>query len=156
MIYPHQGDASDAIFSYFLTDFSKVLDSLKMGNIFLNWGSYAHLHLQPVLPNLTTYLNLIFLMFLTSNSELIPSLWLSWLVLGVFVSSIYIIKIPSPIIPSKKYCRRPRPNWKWSKRWRCRKFHYWLVRCCRRQTRHHDPRLDGSFSPSPQCTTHRN
>ena len=39
----HQGDATDETFSSLLTDFSKVLDNLKMGNIILNWGYYAHL-----------------------------------------------------------------------------------------------------------------
>ena len=74
-----------------------------MVHIILNWGYYAHLHLWPVLYYQTAYIPFIFLMFLTILSELILSLWLSWLLLGVFGSSFYFISNPSPII-SKCFC----------------------------------------------------
>ena len=123
-----------------------------MGNSLLNWVSYAHLHLQPVISNKTTYINFIFLMFLTSNSELISSLCLSFLLLGVFGSSIYFISNSSLIILKRR--RHPRPNWKRLKIWRRRKFHYWIVCRCRRRPRHSRHRLDGSFFPLPHCTKH--
>ena len=126
-----------------------------MGHILLNWGSYDHLHLKQVLSNLTTYLYLTLLMFLTTNSELIPSLWLSWLLMGLSGSYIYVITSPSPIISRKKSRRHPPPNWKRSNIWHHRKLHYWLVRHCRRQPRHRTPCLDGYFFPSPHCTKHR-
>ena len=119
-----------------------------MGHSLLNWGSYYHLHLQPVLSDQTTYITLFFLVFLTSTSELILSLWLSWLFLGVFGSSIYFISNPSPIIVER--CCRFCPNWKRSKRLcRC-KLHYWLVHHCRRQPRHRPHSLYGSFFSLPQ------
>ena len=84
-----------------------------MGHILLNWGSYAHLNLQPVLYDQTTFILLIFFMFLTSISEMILSLWLSWLLFGVFGSSIYFISNQCPII--SKHCCCSRPNCKRSK-----------------------------------------
>ena len=92
-------------------------------------------------------------MFLTSNYELITSLWLSWLLLGVFGSSIYFIPNPSPII--SKLFRRPHPNWKLSKRWLHCQFHYCFACHCRLQPRHCPPHLDCSFFPSPHCNKHR-
>ena len=120
-----------------------------MGHILLNWCYYSHLQLQLVTSNLTTYLTLTlsFLMFLKSSYEMIPSLWLSWLLLRVFGSSIYFITIPSKRISCKKCCHLPHPNWKRSKRWHHRKLHYWLICCCRRQPIHHTHLLDISFLP---------
>ena len=124
-----------------------------MGHSLLKWSSYDYLHLQPVLSDQTTYITIIFLIFLTSNSDLIPYLWLSWLLMGAFGSYIYFISNPSPII--LKHRHRPRPNWKRSKRWRRHKLNYWIVRRCRRRPRHRPPCLDGSFFPLPHSTKHR-
>ena len=124
-----------------------------MGHIILKWGSYPHLKLQPFLSDQTTYITLIFLMFLTSISELILSLWLSWLLLGIFGSSIYFISNPSPII-LKRRCR-PCPNWKQVNICRRHKLHYWLVPCCRHRPKNCLPRLHGSFFPLPYCATHQ-
>ena len=79
-------------------------------------------------------------------------MWISWLLLDIFGSSIYFITNPSPII--SKRCCRPCPTCKWSKiLCRC-KIHYWIVRCCRRQPNNRPPRFDGYFFPSPYCTKH--
>ena len=125
-----------------------------MGHILLNWGSYAHLNLQPVLYDQTTFILLIFFMFLTSISEMILSLWLSWLLLFVFGSSIYFISNTSTIISKRR--RFPHPNWKRSKKWRRCKLHYWLVCSCRLRPKNRPCSLDGSFSPLPYCANHRN
>ena len=91
-------------------------------------------------------------MFLKIMYELVLSLWLPCLLLGVFLSSIYFISNPSPII-SKRFCR-PCPNWKRSNRWcRC-KLSSWLVCRCRRQPRQSPPRLDVSFFLYPHYTNH--
>ena len=119
----------------------------------MNWGYCAHLHLQPVLSDQTTYITLILLMFPTSTSELIPPLWLSWILLGVFGLFIYFISNPSPII--YKRCRCYRPNWKRSKRCIHRKLNYWLDLHCRHQTRHRPPCLDDSFFSSHHYNNHR-
>ena len=123
-----------------------------MGHIILNWGSYSHLHLQPVLSDQTTYIPFIFLMFLTSICELIPYLWISWPLLGVFGPSIYFISNPSPITLKRR--RLSRPNWKWLKKWRRRKLHYFSVYYCRLQPKNHPPCLGGSFLLSHYCDNH--
>ena len=126
-----------------------------MGHIILNWVFCDPLHLWPVFSDQTTYIPFVFLMFLTSISELIPSLWLSRMLLGVFGSSIYFISNPSPII-SKRRCRcPPRRKWKWLKKWRRYKLHYWLVCHCRHRPKNRTPSLDVSFSSSPYCNKHR-
>ena len=91
-------------------------------------------------------------MFLTSISKLIPSLWISWLLLCIFGSSIYFISNPCPIISKRR--RRPRTNWKRPKIRRSRKLNYWLVRCCRLQPNNRPPHLDGYFFPSLCCAKH--
>ena len=121
-----------------------------MGHRLLNWVSYVHLHLQSVLSDKINYITFIFLIFLTSTSEIVPFMWLSWLLLGIFGSSIYFISNPSPII--SKPCRCPCPNWKNLKQYRRCKFYYWLVLCCILRHMHRPPHLDGSFFPSPRCT----
>ena len=136
-----------------------------MGYSLLNWVYCAHIQLQPVLSNLTTYLNFtfIFLMFLTSIAELIPSLWISWLMMGVFGSYIYVTTNQIPIISHNNCLFCPCLNCKWSKRWCCRKFHYWLIHCCRCQHRHCfqgiHPCLSSLASPSavwPSLLVHSN
>ena len=119
-----------------------------MRHTLLKCGYYAHLHLQPVLSDLSTYLYFIFLIFITSTSDLIPYL-------GIFDSSIFVIRIPSPIILRQKHFRCPCPNYKLSKRWRHCKLYYWIVRHCRRQLRHRPPPLYFSLFPSPHRTNHR-
>ena len=126
-----------------------------MGHSLLNLGSYAHIHLQPVLSNITTYLTFIFLVILTSTFELIIYLWLSWLMMGVFGSSIYVITIPSPIMSCKKRRHLPHPNWTWPNIWRLRKLHYCIVCHCRCLPNNRPPRLDVSFFPWPYCAKHR-
>ena len=125
-----------------------------MGHSLLNWGSYAHIHLQPVLCNQTTHITFIFLMFLKSTSDMIPSLWISWLLLCVFDPYILFISNPSPIILKRSH--RLCPNWKRLERWCHCKFHYCIVSCCSCLPRHRSPRLDGSLFPSPHCTKHWN
>ena len=120
-----------------------------MGHSIINWGSYIHLHLWPVLSDQTIYIPFIFIMYLTRISEQITSLWLSWMFFGIFGLSIYLISNPSPIISKRCYC--PRPNWKSSKKWWRRKLYYLLIHCCRHQPKNLPPRLDGSFFPLPYC-----
>ena len=90
---------------------------------------------------------------MTSNSKLIPYLWLSWLLLGVFGSYIYFISNPSPIISKQRRCLCP--NWKWLNRWLCHKLYYWIIRHCRLRPRHHPPFLGGSFFSSYHCNKHQ-
>ena len=123
-----------------------------MGHIILNWGSYAHLHLRPLLSDQTTYIPFIFIMFLTSISELIPSLWLPCLLLGVFGSSIYFTSNKSPIISKRRCHRCSRPNWKRLNKWHCSKLHYWIVHRCRRRPKNRPPCLHGYFFPPHYCT----
>ena len=92
-------------------------------------------------------------MFLTIISEIIPSLWISVVLLGIFVSSIYFISKPSPII--SKHCCCPHPTWKRPKRWRRCKLHYWIARRCRHQPKNRPTCLYGSFFSSPYCVKHR-
>ena len=77
---------------------------------------------------------------------------MSWLLRGVFGPSRYFISNPSSIIP--KRCCWPHPNWKWSNRWRCCKFHYWLICYCRRRPKNLPTSLSVSFFPYNCCAKH--
>ena len=124
-----------------------------MGHCLLNWYSYVHRKFQPVSYNQATHINFIFLMFLTNTSELIPFMWILWLLLGVLGSFIYFISNTRPII--LKHLLRPCPNCKRLKRWSRHKLHYWLVCRCRRQPRHRPTCLGGSLLPQQQFTKYK-
>ena len=124
-----------------------------MGCSLLKWGSYAHLQLQPVLSDQTIHITFIVLMFLTSNYELIPSMWLKYLLLGVFGSYKYFVSNPRSII--SKRCCRPCPNWKLTNIWCRRKLHYCIACRYRRQPRQCPHCLYVSFFLLPQCTKYQ-
>ena len=122
-----------------------------MGHSILNWASYAQLHLRPVLTNQTTYIPFIFLMFLTRFSELILSLCISWMLLGVIGSSIYFISNQTTIL-SKRRCHL-RPNWVFPKKCRCCKLHYYIICRCRSRPKNRPPRLYVSLFQLLYCAS---